>query len=91
MLQRVGMAQALVHDPELVILDEPCAGLDHDGLTLLTQILAERRRQGKTVVLTSHLFWFHSLPCDRWIFLEQGSVQGNSGGVAQESGRRVAP
>lgn len=89
MLQRVGMAQALVHDPDLVILDEPCAGLDQDGLDLLSRILVERRRRGKTVLLTSHLFWFHSLPCDRWIFLEQGRVQASSRGAAHESGREV--
>lgn len=91
MLQRVGMAQALVHDPDLVILDEPCAGLDQDGLHLLSRILEDRRRQGKTVLLTSHLFWFHALVCDRWIFLEQGRAQTNSGETALPLGQEVSP
>lgn len=54
MLRRFGIAQAWIHDPELVLLDEPTAGLDAEGFVVLNEILDEARAQGTTVVLASH-------------------------------------
>jgi ABC-2 type transport system ATP-binding protein len=55
MLQRVGIAQALVNDPDLVILDEPLSGLDPLGRKDLRELIADLRREGKTVVFSSHI------------------------------------
>lgn len=54
MLQRVGLAQALLHDPEFLILDEPVTGLDPLGLRQTRQLLADLNRQGKTIFFSSH-------------------------------------
>ncbi len=54
MLRRFGIAQAWIHDPELVLLDEPTAGLDAEGFVVLNEILDEARAAGTTVVLASH-------------------------------------
>ena len=56
MLQRIGFAQAVVHDPELVILDEPTAGVDPVGASAIGRMIHAMRAKGKTVVLCSHLF-----------------------------------
>src|SRR5205809_3822344 len=55
MIQRLGVAQALVNDPELLVLDEPSEGLDLLGRRLMRELVAEQRRRGHTVVLVSHL------------------------------------
>ena len=55
MLQRIGLAQSLVHDPQLVILDEPTAGVDPLGSAAIAEIVRELKRRGKTVLLSSHL------------------------------------
>jgi len=54
MLRRFGIAQAWIHDPELVLLDEPTAGLDAEGFVVLHEILDEARAAGTTVVIASH-------------------------------------
>ena len=54
MLQRIGLAQSLVHDPQLVILDEPTAGVDPLGSAAIAEIVRELKRRGKTVLLSSH-------------------------------------
>ena len=54
MVQRLGLAQALMNDPDLLILDEPTEGLDIDGRQLLRSVIQERRTAGKTVILVTH-------------------------------------
>jgi len=57
MVQRLGIAQALMNDPELVVLDEPTDGLDPVGRRDVRELLSELRRQGKTIFLNSHLIF----------------------------------
>ena len=72
MLQRVGLAQALINDPELVILDEPLTGLDPLGRKDLRELIAELREQGKTVVLSSHILSDVELLADRVAIMVKG-------------------
>jgi ABC-2 type transport system ATP-binding protein len=72
MLQRVGIAQALVNDPELVILDEPLTGLDPLGRKDLRELIADLRRQGKTVLLSSHILADVEMLADRVAILVRG-------------------
>lgn len=75
MLQRLGLAQALLHDPDLVFLDEPTDGLDPVGRSHVRNVLAELKRQGKTVFLNSHILQEVELICDRVAILDQGQVR----------------
>jgi ABC-2 type transport system ATP-binding protein len=75
MLQRLGLAQALLHDPDLLILDEPTDGLDPLGRSQVRSILAELKRQNKTVFLNSHLLQEVELICDRVAILDRGSLR----------------
>ncbi len=72
MLQRVGVAQALVNDPALVVLDEPMSGLDPLGRKDLRELIADLRAQGKTVVLSSHILSDVELLADRVAILVRG-------------------
>ena len=74
MLQRAGLAQALVHDPLLVFLDEPTSGLDPLGRLLVRDILSELRSRGVSVFLNSHLLGEVETTCDRVAFVKQGRV-----------------
>jgi ABC-2 type transport system ATP-binding protein len=74
MLQRAGLAQALVHDPKLVFLDEPTSGLDPLGRLLVRDILGELRSNGVSVFLNSHLLGEVEATCDRVAFVKQGRV-----------------
>lgn len=74
MVQRIGVAQALTHDPELVLLDEPTAGLDPVGRRDVREVLVELRRQGRTVFLNSHLLSEVEMVCDRVAILNAGQV-----------------
>lgn len=74
MRQRIGIAQALVNDPELVLLDEPTDGVDPVGRREIRQVLAHVRAQGKAVLLNSHLLSELEMVCDRVSILVQGSV-----------------
>lgn len=74
MLQRIGLAQALVHEPQLLILDEPTAGVDPVGTADITALLRELRGQGKTILITSHLLAHMEEICDRIAILDQGRV-----------------
>src|SRR5262249_12998365 len=65
MLERVGLAQALVNDPELIILDEPASALDPLGRIAVREILLEARTAGKTVFLSSHILSDVEQICDR--------------------------
>jgi ABC-2 type transport system ATP-binding protein len=74
MLQRVGLAQAVVHDPRLVILDEPTAGVDPIGAIAITELILELKRRGKTVLLCSHLLAQVEDVCDHLVILNQGKL-----------------
>jgi len=75
MLQRIGIAQALVNDPELVILDEPLSGLDPVGRKEIRNIILKLRSQGRTVVFSSHVLSDVEAICDRVGILMQGQLQ----------------
>lgn len=74
MLQRIGLAQALVHDPQLVILDEPTAGVDPLGSAAIANIIRELKRRGKTVLLSSHLLAQIEGLCDGVAILHRGQL-----------------
>ncbi len=74
MLQRLGLAQALVNDPELLILDEPTSALDPAGRVAVRELLLHERNRGKTIFLSSHLLSEVELVCDRVAMLRQGRL-----------------
>ena len=74
MLQRVGLAQALLNDPQLVFLDEPTSGLDPLGRLLVRGIIDELRSDGATVFLNSHLLGEVEATCDRVVFVKRGQI-----------------
>jgi ABC-2 type transport system ATP-binding protein len=74
MMQRVGLAQALLHDPELLVLDEPMSGLDPIGRKEIRDILLEQKRRGKTLLFTSHILSDVEMLCDRVSILQRGVV-----------------
>ena len=74
MLQRIGLAQAIVHDPELVILDEPTAGVDPVGAAAIGRMIRTMRDQGKTIVLCSHLLGQVEQVCDRVAIMDHGRL-----------------
>ncbi|HWA86037.1 MAG TPA: ABC transporter ATP-binding protein [Opitutus sp.] len=74
MLRRAGLAQALVHDPRLVVLDEPTAGLDPFGAAAIGELILRLKAAGKTVLLTSHLLAHVEELCDRIAILHRGRL-----------------
>jgi len=74
MLQRVGLAQALLNQPAVVFLDEPTSGLDPIGRILVRDIIRELRAEGTTVFLNSHLLSEVEITCDRVVFIKHGTV-----------------
>ena len=74
MTQRVGIAQALLHDPELLILDEPMSGLDPVGRKAMRDLLLEQKRAGKTLIFTSHILSDVESLCDRVVIVNRGRV-----------------
>ena len=74
MLQRIGLAQALLNRPTLVFLDEPTSGLDPVGRRLVRDIIHEVRAQGTSVFLNSHLLSEIEVTCDRVAFIRHGEV-----------------
>lgn len=74
MLQRIGLAQAVVHDPELVILDEPTAGVDPVGSAAIGRMIHAMRAKGKTIVLCSHLLGQVEQVCDRVAIMDRGRL-----------------
>jgi len=75
MLQRIGIAQALINDPELVILDEPLSGLDPIGRKEVRDIIFRLKSEGRTVVFSSHVLSDVEAICDRIGILMQGRLQ----------------
>jgi len=74
MLQRLGLAQAVLHDPALVLLDEPASGLDPSGRLALGGLIRDLAAQGKTVVFSSHLLAQAGELCDRLALLGRGRL-----------------
>jgi ABC-2 type transport system ATP-binding protein len=86
MLQRLALAQALVNDPRLLVLDEPAEGMDLPARRLLDEIICERRKQGHSVILVSHALSDVQRLCDRVAVLRGGRVaySGTVSGLAGE-------
>ena len=74
MLQRAGLAGAIVHNPDFVILDEPSSGLDPVGMSDMCDMILELKRRGKTVLLSSHLLSEVESVCDSVAILNRGRV-----------------
>src|SRR5262245_11046088 len=74
MTQRVGLAQALLNDPDVVFLDEPTSGMDPLGRLLVRDLIHELRARGTSVFLNSHLLGEVEATCDRVVFVKQGRV-----------------
>ena len=75
MLQRLALAQALLGDPELLVLDEPSEGMDLVARRLLHEVIRETRAAGRTVILVSHALGDVRQLCDRVVVLREGRVQ----------------
>jgi ABC-2 type transport system ATP-binding protein len=86
MLQRLGLAQALLHDPELVILDEPMSGLDPMGRMEVRNLIREMKEAGKTVFFSSHILSDVEALCDRVVVIHRG-VKIAEGSVEDLMGR----
>lgn len=76
MYQRLGLAQALLHDPDLLILDEPTDGLDPVGRNEVRKLLLTLKSRGKTIFLNSHILQEVELVCDRVAVMAAGQVRG---------------
>ena len=74
MLQRLGLAQALLGEPRLLFLDEPISGVDPAGVLLFRRLLAEQRARGATLLVNSHQLDEVERLCDRVVFVERGRV-----------------
>jgi ABC-2 type transport system ATP-binding protein len=90
MLQRVGLAQALVNDPQVVFLDEPMSGLDPVGRREVRDLIAGLRLEGKTVFMCSHILSDIEVLCDRVAILKRGQLAqvGNLDELRQRAGDR---
>jgi len=90
MLQRLGLAQALVHDPDLIILDEPTAGVDPIGAREITELIRLLKSKGKTVLLCSHLLSQVESVCDRVAILHRGRMiaEGTMDSLLQRTAHR---
>lgn len=76
MLQRVGIAQAIVHEPKVIFLDEPMSGLDPVGRREVRDIILDLKRQGRTVFFSTHILPDAEMLCDRVAVLAGGKLQG---------------
>src|SRR5215204_3920406 len=74
MLQRVGLAQSIINDPEIVFLDEPMSGLDPIGRREVRDLIASLRQEGKTVFMCSHILSDIEVLCDRVAILKRGRL-----------------
>jgi ABC-2 type transport system ATP-binding protein len=82
MLQRVGIAQAIIHDPKLVFLDEPMSGLDPVGRREVRDLIQSLKDEGKTVFFSTHILSDAEALCDRVAVLHKGELRGV--GVVQD-------
>jgi ABC-2 type transport system ATP-binding protein len=90
MLQRVGLAQAIVNDPEVVFLDEPMSGLDPIGRREVRDLIASLRQEGKTVFMCSHILSDIEVLCNRVAILKKGKLAhvGNLDELRRRAGDR---
>lgn len=88
MLQRIGIAQALVHDPRLIILDEPTAGVDPVGSAEISALVIKLKERGKTILLCSHLLAQVEDICDHVAIMNKGKciLQGPLGEISRAEG-----
>jgi ABC-2 type transport system ATP-binding protein len=75
MVQRIGLAQAIQHDPELIILDEPMSGLDPVGRREVRDLILSLKDKGKTIFFSSHILQDAEMLCDRVAILDRGSLR----------------
>ncbi|MGZ5449694.1 MAG: ABC transporter ATP-binding protein [Thermoanaerobaculia bacterium] len=75
MLQRIGMCQALIHEPSYLFLDEPTSGLDPNGVLLVRDLITEQKARGAAVLLNSHQLAEVEKVCDRVLFLHRGVIE----------------
>lgn len=75
MKQRLALAQAFMENPELLILDEPMNSLDREGVILVRNILNEKKREGKLIIISSHYQEDIDCLCDKTFFIEEGILQ----------------
>src|SRR6185437_11939141 len=76
MLQRVGIAQAIIHDPELVFLDEPMSGLDPIGRHEIRELIQGLKDEGKTIFFSTHILSDVEALCDRVAVVHKGELRG---------------
>jgi ABC-2 type transport system ATP-binding protein len=88
MVQRIGLAQSILHDPDLVILDEPMSGLDPAGRRDVRDLILAQREAGKTVFFSSHILQDAEMICDRVAILVEGRLR-YAGSLDQVAGRRT--
>lgn len=74
MRQRLGLAQALMEDPEILLLDEPLSGLDNDGVKEMYRVLLEQKEKGKLIVIASHSKEDIDMLCDEVFYFDRGRV-----------------
>jgi ABC-2 type transport system ATP-binding protein len=87
MKQRLGIAQSILHDPEVIFLDEPTDGVDPVGRREIRNLLHQLKEEGKTIFLNSHLLGEVELICDRVAILQQGELI-RAGTIAELTQRR---
>ena len=75
MVQRLGLAQALMNDPELLILDEPTSNMDPVGRREFRELVLDLKKQGKTVFISSHILSELGAVCDRVAILQRGVLK----------------
>jgi ABC-2 type transport system ATP-binding protein len=75
MIQRLGLAQTLLHDPDLFILDEPMSGLDPVGRSLVKKLMLDLKKKGKTVFFSTHVIADVEAVCDRVVIVSQGELR----------------
>lgn len=74
MKQRLGLAQAMMENPDLLLLDEPMNGLDHDGVREIRKVLLEQKQQGKLIIIASHNREDIEVLCDEIYYFDKGIV-----------------
>jgi heme exporter protein A len=74
MIQRVAIARAIIHDPRILLLDEPHTGLDQQAIAILNKVILEMKAQGTTTVMVTHDFKQAAEICDRIIIIKNGKI-----------------
>ncbi len=89
MSQKVALARTLIHDPQNLLLDEPTSGLDVMSARQVRQLIADSRRQGKCVIVSTHILSEAERLCDRLILLDGGKVvaEGTPAALCQRAER----